>query len=1036
MTTDFHRLLQKVPRAGDTETAERTGNTGAPAIFFQISHDRVSERSFLRVTDAKGKHQPDTDYRRYSGRDRSLLRALESVRRRRSFIINWERDDDDDERVYLDENESLLFRLRGAPNIVDEQMNPVAFPEVSREGGGEIAQAFVELRRVKATSYEQRDEQQRAKQAAKKNNAKQRKEDNADDSADNNGDASAAAAPSQFSGAQGGDLIAANERIECRAMVRAVSGEEAEPLRFLTEQAALARFVSKNDNGAVERERLEIVEIAPLGENYAMLPYFNARIAGHELERFLSLLASAFPTVPLRYENYRFFSDDEPIHTSPSLIFEKVDEDNTLYLRVAAILPQYPQYDPDFLSRYEVSRIARLNDLERTVHFTELVGDSLGETASDIETILRKTAAKQMGKALAKSFGPFVREGLLFIIPGALAEEFIRQELQYLIGSYTLLGAERLKSYKIRAVHPKLQLSLSSGIDFLEGDASLSIEGETFSLFDAISQYRKQSYITLSDGTQAIVNARYIAKLERIFTKKKNNVKLSFFDLPLVEELIDDTIASSAFQTSRAFYRGFNDLAAKKAALPSAMTADLRPYQEQGYKWLQYLYENNLGGCLADDMGLGKTLQAIGLLSAVYPQQPLPSLVVMPKSLLFNWEAELKKFNASLTFYTYYGATRDIEEAVKHNIVMTTYAMLRNDIEIFKERLFHIVILDEAQNVKNLQSQTSKAVMLLQAEKRFALSGTPIENNLGELYALFRFLNPAMFGSTEEFSESYAAPIQKYGDKEAIADLRKKIYPFILRRLKKDVLAELPGKIEQTLLVDMSPEQAELYEARRLHYYESVRTQVLTQGVQKSQFAILQALSELRQIASIPEAQTDGAIVSPKREALMEQLEDVVSNGRKALVFANFLAGVEAIAEECEKAGIRAITMTGATRDRKTLVEKFQNDPDVRVFIMTLKTGGLGLNLTAADTIFLLDPWWNAAAESQAIDRAHRMGQTETVFSYKLVARGTIEEKILQLQERKKALFDTVISSDSASLKSLDEADIDFILGDGRSATR
>jgi SNF2 family DNA or RNA helicase len=401
----------------------------------------------------------------------------------------------------------------------------------------------------------------------------------------------------------------------------------------------------------------------------------------------------------------------------------------------------------------------------------------------------------------------------------------------------------------------------------------------------------------------------------------------------------------------------------------------------------------------------------------------------MPKSLLFNWGNELQKFNPALRYYTYYADTRDLEEAMRHHLILTTYATMRNDIEQLKEKAFYYVILDESQNAKNMNSQVSKAVMLLQAQHRLALSGTPVENNLMELYALFRFLNPSMFGTADEFSRLYAAPIQQQNDKEVAAELRRKVYPFILRRLKKDVLKELPSKIEQVLYIDMSDEQKRFYEQRRAYYYTFLKKQINDQGIQKSQFFILQALTELRQIASVPEAKSDNLIVSAKREALMDSVLEATANGHKSLIFSNFLSSIELIGEDLNAAGIDFVEMTGSTRNRRELVDRFQNDPNCRVFLMTLKTGGTGLNLTAADFVFIFDPWWNVAAENQAIDRAHRIGQDKTVFSYRLITRGTIEEKILQLQEKKRELFENIIASDSASVKSLSAGDIEFMLG-------
>ena len=523
-------------------------------------------------------------------------------------------------------------------------------------------------------------------------------------------------------------------------------------------------------------------------------------------------------------------------------------------------------------------------------------------------------------------------------------------------------------------------------------------------------------------------------KLERIFMQKKGKagkdgkIKISFFDLPEVEELINGELEGEAFKHHREVYEGFNHLAEEKLKTPK-LKATLRPYQAEGIKWIKYLYDNNLGGCLADDMGLGKTVQTIGTLTLIYPKEKKPTLIVMPRSLLFNWQNELKKFAPQLSVFTYYANERDIKEAMKHQVILTTYAMVRNDIEDFRKKKFHYVILDESQNIKNMTTQTTQAALLLQAEHRLALSGTPVENNLAELYSLFRFLNPTMFGTLDNFNSRYATPIQKDGDNDALLSLRKKIFPFMLRRLKKDVLKDLPDRIEQTLYVEMSLEQHDFYERRRQYYYNQVRQTIDTEGIGKSQFVIFQALNELRRIASIPESLSDGHIKSPKLEQLADSLLEAVSNGHKVVVFFNFIAGIEALSEQLDQNGIDYACMTGSTRDRRSIVERFQNDPQCKVMLMTLKTGGVGLNLTAADTVFIFEPWWNKAAEEQAINRLHRFGQKAKVLSYSLITQHTIEEKIQLLQQKKADLFEGVISADSSSSKQLSEQDIDFILG-------
>lgn len=796
-------------------------------------------------------------------------------------------------------------------------------------------------------------------------------------------------------------------------------------------------------NVVLSFDEKEILEFKYINEEYAFLPQINcivrslsvgtifydlhnfniSHLATEDLQKFLSLYFSYVDNAALHFEDYKTNKDTEPVTTRPALIFEKVDADSSLYIRVGQVLPNT---DISFLDEYDLFSFVTINEMERSVVVRPIEQLPVESHVVEIEKIMYKYADK--GKK--KQNSGIIREENLLIVPDYIASEFVYREIPSLIGKYSLIGSEKLKEYKINIKPPRLNVQLGHGIDFLEGTATLEFEGQSISLFEAFSQFNKNRYIVLADGSHALVNEAYMLRLQRIFRKKKDKVEISFFDLPLVEELIEERTAAEQFNYAREIFSGFNKLENKKVKLPE-LNATLRTYQKQGFKWLQYLYKNKLGGCLADDMGLGKTLQTITLLTEVYVKKKVkdPSIIIMPKSLLFNWENELKKFSPGISFYTWYAGNRNLEEARNANVILTTYAMLRNDIEVWKEEKFHYAILDESQAIKNLQSQLHRAVMLVNSSHRLALSGTPIENNLSELYALFRFLNPAMFGSAENFTKNYLNPIQKNNDLDATKALRRKIYPFILRRLKKDVLKELPDKIEQTLYVEMSDQQAIYYEQRRQFYKQAIDQQVAVKGIQQSQFFIFQALNELRQIASVPEVQTGGRIESPKMELLLEQLEDALANKHKVLIFANYLAAVENIGEELDKRGIDFVSMTGSTRHRKELVDRFQNNPECQVFILTLKTGGTGLNLTAADIVFIFDPWWNKAAESQAIDRTHRIGQNKKVMSFKLITMNTIEEKMLKLQEAKSILFDNIISSDNASLKSLSEEDIEFVLG-------
>ena len=763
-----------------------------------------------------------------------------------------------------------------------------------------------------------------------------------------------------------------------------------------------------------------IYETAPVGDNFPRLALFASSFPEPMLDRCLSLLFSHFTGVAVRYHDYAT-TVGEPLAARTSILFQRVDETGDLHFDLIQTLPGFPA---DFTRKYDITRVAAVNEAEKTIVVREVVYASLAEERLALTRVLNRHQ-KQLGE---KAEGLVYADEHGFIVGKDLASLFLRHEIGDLARRYVLLGAEKLKAYRIKPVSPKLKLNLGFGLDFLDGSAALEIDGQEFSLMDVLAEHRKNSFVTLNDGTQAVINTDYLAKLARLFRQTEAGVRVSFFDLPLIEDLIDQNAAEAQFSKARQVFLGFNALAAKELPAPP-IAGDLRAYQMDGLKWLDYLHAHGLGGCLADDMGLGKTVQTIALLSRLYPAETMPSLLVMPRSLLFNWQREVERFCPALRCSVYHGASRDLDAAMRSHLVLTTYGTLRGSIEQFLERQFYYVILDESQAIKNSDTQTSKAVLLLKARHRLALSGTPIENHLGELFSLFRFLNPAMFGSAGEFNRHYAVPIHQHDDKDSARELRRKIYPFILRRLKRDVLKELPEKIEQTLYVDMSVEQRRLYDSRRRFYYETIKRRISEDGMHASRFFILEALLELRQVATIPEEKSEGAITSPKREMLVESLQDAVLNGHKVLVFTNFLAAIDLLSADLEARGIGHLTMTGATSNRESLVRQFQTRDDIKVFLITLKTGGLGLNLTAADTVFLFDPWWNFAAEAQAVDRTHRIGQDRTVFTYRLIVRDSVEEKIVQLQQRKKQLFDAVIASDGIALKSLTEADVDDILG-------
>jgi len=742
------------------------------------------------------------------------------------------------------------------------------------------------------------------------------------------------------------------------------------------------------------------------------------KIDKYELESYGTLILKNYKNIDLKYEDYETIISEEKT-AIPQIIIEKIAFDNSLYLKINSIISTM---DYDFFIKNQIETVLTVNELEKKLEISKI---NLENLSSDMFEIVKVLTKLQKSIGLKSSY--FIDNENFIILNEELAKEFVKKELLQLTGKYSIIGTDRLRKYNIKAVKPKISGRFSYNLDYFEGEVEVEVEGDKFSIQQLLNNYKKDEYIVLSDGTNALINREYIEKLQRIFKEEDGNkVKVSFFDMPIVQDMIDEKSFENDFMGSKDFFEGINKLAEENIDYPK-LNATLRDYQKYGYKWLKYLTDNNLGACLADDMGLGKTLQAIALLTNLHEEKKKKSMVIMPKSLIYNWENEIKRFSPKLKVGVYYGINRDFSSLKKVDIILTTYGTIRNDIENLLEQKFDLLVLDESQNIKNINSQTTKAVLLLNAKKRVALSGTPIENNLLELYSLFRFLNPEMFGSVQEFTNDYIVPIQKYSDTSTIEELRKKIYPFLLRRVKKEVLADLPDKIEKLVYVDMNDEHRRFYEERRKYYYSLLEKNTSSQG-NFDKFFVLQAINELRHIVSSPELESK-KIISSKKEVLIENVIEAIENNHKVLVFVNYLSSIESICDSLKENKIKYLKMTGQTKDRQNLVDKFQNDSRYKVFVMTLKTGGVGLNLVSADTIFIYDPWWNTTVENQAIDRAYRLGQDKTVFAYKMIMRNTIEEKILKLQEIKNKLLDDLISEDNLSTKNLSKSDIEFILG-------
>jgi superfamily II DNA or RNA helicase len=488
--------------------------------------------------------------------------------------------------------------------------------------------------------------------------------------------------------------------------------------------------------------------------------------------------------------------------------------------------------------------------------------------------------------------------------------------------------------------------------------------------------------------------------------------------------------------------RGDVDFQARRARLardaelplvqaPPELRATLRPYQQDGLNWLQNLRAHGAGGILADDMGLGKTLQTIAhvMTEKAAGRLLLPVLVVAPTSLVGNWKRELTKFAPSLRVLVLHGPKRHerFHRIGEVDVVLSTYPLVLRDIEVFARHRFGLQVLDEAHTVKNVRSQIHQAVKAVDAEQRLCITGTPLENNLEELWALFDFLMPGLLGTLERFRGAFRVPIERMGDEGRLDTLRKRVAPFILRRMKDKVAKDLPAKTEIVRTVELCGSQRDLYESIRLAAHAAVRKVVKKKGIAASTIDILSALMKLRQVCCdprlVPVPSARAVQESAKYEALMEMLEEMLPRGRRVLVFSQFTSMLRLIAEGLRQRSIRYVSLTGATADRQAMVDAFQQDR-AEVFLISLKAGGAGLNLTRADTVIHYDPWWNPAAQAQATDRAYRIGQTRPVFVYNLIVAGSVEERMMGLQRRKKNLADSILCAGDPSLE-LTEDDVD-----------
>lgn len=603
-------------------------------------------------------------------------------------------------------------------------------------------------------------------------------------------------------------------------------------------------------------------------------------------------------------------------------------------------------------------------------------------------------------------------------------------------------GFENLKKFRYTTHEPKINMQASASTEWFElivtihwGDQQVPLK----EIRNAILNH--QDTIMLEDGTLGHIPEAWIQQyslLLRTATEDNGVLRLNKMHFTLLEDMLDKIDGKGIrkeIEDRRRKILEYDSL--EKAGLSSEIKASLRPYQLSGFHWLQTLDELGWGGCLADDMGLGKTLQTITFIQYVKEKYPgSTQLVVCPTSLIFNWENELQKFCPTLRFHIHYGSHRALTEThfTDLDVVLTTYGVVRNDVDAFSGFLWQYVILDESQAIKNPDARVTKAVRELRAANRIILSGTPVQNNTSDLYAQFNFLNPGLLGNREYFNREFGVPIDKFGSQEKTRELKKLIYPFTLRRTKEQVAKDLPDKTVSVLWCTMDSEQRKLYNHYRDGYRNRLLKKIDEEGIAKSGMDVLEGLLRLRQICDHPalvDKREDGIQNSVKIEELIREVQENTGD-HKLLIFSQFTQMLQLIKAQFEEAGVTYAYLDGKTslKMRKEEVTRFQEDEKIKVFLISLKAGGVGLNLTVADYVYIVDPWWNPAAEQQAIDRAHRIGQKRKVFAYKMICKDTVEEKILRLQEKKQMLADDLIQEDAGFVKNLTRDDVAFLFGD------
>lgn len=603
----------------------------------------------------------------------------------------------------------------------------------------------------------------------------------------------------------------------------------------------------------------------------------------------------------------------------------------------------------------------------------------------------------------------------------------------------TVLGFNELKNNRFNQNKARISIEVTSGINWFDTAVNVKFGQQNASLKHLHKSIRNKSkFVQLDDGTLGILPEEWIEKFARYFQSGEvveEKIRTPKINFSSISEMYEEEVLATETRNELAVLQSkISDFSAiSHVTVPKDLKTTLREYQHQGLNWLNFLDGFGFGACLADDMGLGKTVQIIAfILSQRAKVERNTNLIVVPTSLIFNWQDEVAKFAPSIRLLTIYGSNRmrNCKDFDEYEIVLTSYGTLQSDIRFLKEYQFNYVILDESQAIKNPESQRYKTVRLLQSRNKIVMTGTPVENNTFDLYGQLSFACPGLLGSKQYFKDLYSMPIDKFKDSRRAAELQKKVNPFILRRTKEQVATELPDKTEMIIYCEMGEKQRKIYDSYEREFREFISLQS-EEDVSKNSMYVLQGLTKLRQICDSPALLQEGIRLSDsssKIDTLLEEIENK-SPRHKILVFSQFVTMLDLIREKLQERNIPFEYLTGQTRDRAKKVDNFQTKDEIRVFLISLKAGGTGLNLTEADYVYLVDPWWNPAVENQAIDRSYRIGQNKKVVAVRLICPNTIESKMMTLQESKKVLANDLIKTDTSIFKSLSKTDLMGLFG-------